>query len=212
MHGIMLTRHGYDVTILELEDAANVREGFDAGIRAGPHVLNFLNKYDRTGRKFDIPATGPQFIKKSGDMLFASKTAQAMTSWGLLMGILRANFDGLSSKAVPNPPIFGDDAPKGTFKNGARVTCLEKTEERVQVHFQDTASEKTMSLLGDLIIVADGSNSSIRGMLMPGVSRKYAGYVSWRGTVREDRIPEEHRRFFKSSVLYHFMNRSIVVG
>ncbi|KAF2655022.1 FAD/NAD(P)-binding domain-containing protein [Lophiostoma macrostomum CBS 122681] len=212
MHGIMLGRHGYDVTILELEDSAHVREGFDAGIRAGPHVLNFLSKYDRTGRKFDIPATGPQFIKKSGDMLFASKTAQAMSSWGLLMSILRANFDGSSSKAVPNPPKFGDDVPKGTFKHGARVISVEEMEDNVRVEFEDTVIEKTSSILGDLVIVADGANSSIRRSLVPGIVRQYAGYVSWRGTIKEDQVPVEHRKFFQHSVLYHFMDRSIVVG
>jgi 2,6-dihydroxypyridine 3-monooxygenase len=41
---------------------------------------------------------------------------------------------------------------------------------------------------GDLLVCADGIHSTARRLLLPDVLPSYAGYVGWRGTVREDEL------------------------
>lgn len=57
------------------------------------------------------------------------------------------------------------------------MTDLKDIGDKVQVHFEDTTNGLGGSISVDLVMVADGSNSSIRGMLMPEVKRQYADYV-----------------------------------
>jgi 2,6-dihydroxypyridine 3-monooxygenase len=46
---------------------------------------------------------------------------------------------------------------------------------------------------GDLLVFADGTNSTGRQRLLPDVGPKYAGYVCWRGLVPEDEVSKETR-------------------
>jgi 2-polyprenyl-6-methoxyphenol hydroxylase-like FAD-dependent oxidoreductase len=52
----------------------------------------------------------------------------------------------------------------------------------------------------NIVIGADGASSTVRRLLLPEVDRTYAGYVAWRGTVKESLLPEETRAFPGSKV------------
>jgi 2-polyprenyl-6-methoxyphenol hydroxylase-like FAD-dependent oxidoreductase len=50
---------------------------------------------------------------------------------------------------------------------------------------------------GDLVIAADGLESTVRRQFLPSVAPRYAGYVAWRGVVEgRDTPPEIQERFF----------------
>ncbi|KAF2119759.1 hypothetical protein BDV96DRAFT_568167 [Lophiotrema nucula] len=202
LHGVMLTRHGYSVTILE-QDPSPAREGFDAGIMVKEEVLEFLQKHDRMKRELYVPAEGPQFnLNQDGRPKFSFVKPASLTSWGLLMSTLRANFDGRVSKAIPVTPLSDKEPDRAKFINGASVTDIKDLGEKVQVQYEDAKTESTEILLADFVIVGSGSKASIRSIFLPEAERQYAGYIAWRGTVREDFIEEHHKQVFLNKLTF----------
>ena len=189
MHGIMLRSNGYNVTILEQESSTH-RQGLDAGIRVGPEFLQFMQRYDRIKRDYSLFAPRAHNLVKNGTVSFTVPFNAALTSWALVWSILRANFDGSASRAVPDPPPLLHGGPEVRFWSGARVTGVQELggDSKVRVQFEDVVRNSTEWIDCDLVVAADGSNSSIRRILSPEVKSEYAGYVSWRGTVPEDSV------------------------
>jgi 2,6-dihydroxypyridine 3-monooxygenase len=54
----------------------------------------------------------------------------------------------------------------------------------------------------DLVVFADGISSTARRRLFPDLDRQYAGYVGWRGTLREDQVTAETRDLLADSLTY----------
>lgn len=206
----MLNREGYAVTILE-RDTDTRREGFDAGIRVGPDFVTFLKEYDRIHRPYEIHASGHQFISSDGSLGRKIKQDLSLSSWGLLVSILRANFDGTPSKAVPQVPDLEIQLKEAHYRNGTCVKSVEDMGDMLKVHYEDVLHGTTDSMSASVVIVADGPNSSIRQHLLPEVSRPYAGYVSWRGTVRESLLEERHRGLFQGNTVFHLMDQSYIL-
>jgi 2-polyprenyl-6-methoxyphenol hydroxylase-like FAD-dependent oxidoreductase len=116
-----------------------------------------------------------------------------MTSWDLLYHILRANFDGLESDYCAAPEKDGNWSRDGTerlmtYENGKKVVGLKEVEEgQVEVEFEDEEGAHA-TMKADHVLAADGASSTIRDLMLGSgaVKRKYAGYVAFRGTIRED--------------------------
>lgn len=210
MCGVMLKHHGYNVTILEQESSTS-RQGYDAGISIGPAVQEFFKKHDRVKR--EIAITCPPGVKFNINGEPKAQRGQTMvnTSWGLIMSIMRANFGGFTSEAVPVAPKHVDGDGKATFRFGTRVSSVENVDGKVSVHFKDDSSGTTQTLSSGLVIVADGSNSGIRKQLLPNVKREYLGYMCWRGTVREDQIDRKWNKLYAEKATFHLMNKTYLL-
>lgn len=105
LHGVMLSRNGYNVTILE-QDPAEKRVGIDVGIHAGNFLVEFLDKHDVVRRPLTVDVDTVHVMKKHEYIAWKMSRKLSMTSRGLLMSILRANFDGTVSQAVPQIPTL----------------------------------------------------------------------------------------------------------
>lgn len=211
MCGVMLKHHGYDVTVLEKETSSS-RKGYDAGIGIGPEFEDFLKRHDRVKREISLICTPGGKVGVNGEFLQAQRgITMVMTSWGLMVSVLRANFDGLTSEAVPVAPCSGESDGKATFRLGARVTGVNHVDGNVDVHFVDAESGENNTLSADLVIVADGSTSRTRQDLLPDVKRKYLGYMCWRGTVREEQIDEKWNEMYAEKATFHLMNRTYLL-
>ena len=68
----------------------------------------------------------------------------------------------------------------------------------VHVRFADGGEAR-----GDLVVGADGVNSTVRRLLLPDVRARYAGYVAWRGTVEEGELPELAFAALGTAITYH---------
>lgn len=211
MHGIMLKHHGYTVTILEQQEASTARQGFDAGIHMGPDVQSFLKEHDRVRRDFTVTCTPSVKYNVHGRPKLERGQTLVMTSWGLLWTILRANFEWYRSEIVPVAPRAGETDGVVEYRNGARVVDVRDVGDRVEVRFEDVRAQTGHSISADLVIVADGSGSSMRSVLMPGVTRQYAGYMCWRGTVKERLIDDETNKLYAEHVKTQLMKRNYII-
>ncbi len=82
--------------------------------------------------------------------------------------------------------------PDEIYRRGMRLDSIEQQGDTVVAVFEDGGRE-----CGDLLVAADGGQSTVRGLLAPAVAPQYAGYVAWRGVIDEsDMTPSEHALLF----------------
>lgn len=197
----MLKRLGHNVTILERSTSLN---GQGAGIIAREHVQAFFSKHDLCDQPYFVKAEPPkvQFLNKAATITRAWKAQLCMTSWDTLYYRLRANYDGLQSDYVREPPRNreGRDG-KVTYENGCTVTNLTYGDEVVTLEFERSIGGGG-TLHADLVIAADGPGSSIRRNFFPNIERKYVGYAAWRGTIVENEVSSEAKSLFGSCCNY----------
>ncbi|KAK4221514.1 zeaxanthin epoxidase, chloroplastic [Podospora fimiseda] len=210
LHGLYLKRHGSNVVILE-QDPKNLRSSHNAGICFGPAAQEILSKYDDTGLQTSIPSVNTRIAYRKKEELLRLNIRRNNTSWGLMYRILRANFDGLASDAVPSPPPARDGDGKADYRSGKKVTNLEYVGRGgVTVCFIGEDG-KTDSIAADMVIGADGLHSTIRTLVEAPVKKEYSGYVTWRGTVPENELPEAMAEYFARRITLNLLSRSYIV-
>ena len=205
MQGIVLKRLGHDVVVLE-QYFSSKREGQAAGIVAMQHAQIFMKSHDLLQEQpYAVSCAGVQVLDSNAKVLSGHSAPLKMTSWNVLYYRLRANFDGLESVYCPETPKEPPGNGEATYQQGKKVTDLRYQEGSVFVDFEDTESSNSAAetLQPDMVIVADGSTSSIRRMLEPNLRRQYAGYVIWRGTVLESDVSQETRETFQLKTTLH---------
>ncbi|KAK3904111.1 zeaxanthin epoxidase, chloroplastic [Staphylotrichum tortipilum] len=210
-HGLYLKRHGSRVVVIE-QDPGSVRSSHQAGIAFGPAVEEILRQYDDTGMQSCTPAVGTRIAYRRRQNVKEINVVRHLTSWGLLYRILRANFDGLASEAVPNPPPPRDGDGPAEYRSGQRVTSLRLDQTgAVTVGFIDPAGVEG-SVTADLVIGADGVHSTVRDLVhAPATGVEYSGYVAWRGTVCESALPPEVAAYFAPRTSLNFLRDTYIV-
>lgn len=169
-HAVGLHRLGVDVTVWERSTARPEDRG--AGIVLQPTVGSFLCRFCHVDpTNVSVEVSHRQFLDRDGTAKLAS-SPQRMISWGVIYNALRATF------------------PEDRYRSGAPVRSLRSTETEAVVEFD--ASSETV----DLVIVADGTASSLRTLVTDDPAPTYAGYVAYRGVVAEAELTEELARTF----------------
>jgi hypothetical protein len=83
---------------------------------------------------------------------------------------------------------------------GARLTNIQDLGNGgVKVEYESSNGSNS-SLIADFVVGADGPSSTVRKLLLPQAERTYAGYVAWRGTVKESLVSEETRILLRSKI------------
>ena len=210
MHGVMIKRLGHHVHILE-QYTSSTREGQAAGISIGPQMREFLQKFDLCGGEFAVTTPGIQYLDRDLNLTGFREVPMTLTSWNVLYYRLRANFDGLKSNYSMN---FGEE-PKGQGKAiydvGKRVLDVTYANGQVNVIFEDLINGESGRLQSDLVVAADGSNSTILQLMLSDIHKPYAGYLTWRGTIPEKDVSEATRKFFDGKTTLSLMDRSYIV-
>lgn len=213
--GIVFARLGHNVTILERTPSDTlVDQG--AGIAVAPilppivgvlkegglplaPIIDFFNKYDRTGTPYNnLKGQGLRYLKRDDSVKkdIVLPFLVASCSWDLLYNMLRADFDGGYETGYVEAAKTEATDRKVVYLSGIRVTDLvDLGAENVKVEFLDVHGVKG-DLEADIVIGADGMNSSVRQLLQPKIERKYTGYVAWRGTVQANLLSKETRETF----------------
>ncbi|PVH72433.1 hypothetical protein DL98DRAFT_576817 [Cadophora sp. DSE1049] len=175
MNGIILKRLGHHVHILE-QNTKSERSDLAAGITTHPEFDEFMDVHDLVKESWFVQSPGIQWLDKNAVVTREAKRPLKMTSWGVIYHRLRANFDGFTSSFCPNPPAAGEKDGTATFDLGKRVTGISDVEHGVQIAVEDLLDgNKQGSFSADMVILADGANSGLRGTLFPEIERVYAG-------------------------------------
>ncbi|MFL9908885.1 FAD binding domain-containing protein [Paraburkholderia sp. RL17-337-BIB-A] len=115
--------------------------------------------------KLGVQSNDRIYLDRDGTVVGRQYMPQIQTSWNKLYGSLRRNF------------------PDVGYHNGAKLVAIEQDANGVTAVFEDGHRAHA-----DLLIGADGGNSTVRDLMLPHVSPRYAGYTVWRGLVDENRL------------------------
>ena len=184
---VQLRDVGCDVDVFERSSVP--LEGRGAGIVLHPVTTRYFEEHGL----FDLDRVSSsartlRYLTRAGDVLLEEPIAYRFTSYATLHAALVGSFDP-SRYHLARDLVSIDDA-------GARVVG----------RFAD-GSFATV----DLLVGADGIRSTVRGLLFPEVQPVYAGYVGWRGTLREKRLPADATSL-RDVLTYHVGDRTHVLS
>ncbi|KAM0355086.1 hypothetical protein ACHAPU_000943 [Fusarium lateritium] len=174
-------------------------------------VQTFLQDNDFTGVQRGYPSHGVHMSIGRWMNVINLRKNMTVTSWGLFYRILRANFDGYVSKAVPTPPTTTTSHGKSEYRGGKKVTGIKELKDTVVVEYVDVQDGKTETIETDMLIGADGSNSTVRDLVGATFDKNYSGYIVWRGMVKESDLSETTREFFASGFCSDMMWRGYLL-
>ncbi|MGQ3330133.1 FAD binding domain-containing protein [Halorubrum sp. FL23] len=157
--GIALARSGHSPTIYERSAGALKSRG--GGIVAQQNIRRFLSDHDIVAPEaITTRSHERRFLTESGDVGRAVSETMVFTSWDALYRQLRDAF------------------PDEQYRTGATVTTVSPETATATIANE---TERT----ADLIVAAEGGQSTTRAQLYPDVEPAFASYVAWRGVVDE---------------------------
>ncbi|AIO70268.1 FAD-dependent monooxygenase [Burkholderia oklahomensis] len=155
---------GWDVDVFER--SPHYLDSRGGGLVLQPDVLDAFRfgGIDYTG-PLGVRSEYRQFLDARGEIAQRERLPQTQTAWSMLYGTLKASL------------------PAGMIRSGVALTDIVREDAEVHARFSDGADVRA-----DLLIGADGPDSTTRRLLLPGSLPAYAGYVAWRGLVPEPRL------------------------
>lgn len=166
---------GWEVSVLE---RSNDRLRTGGGVVVQRRMAEYLGQH---GISFpavsSVPARTRQFFHTDGTVLRMPEDAAVYSAWDVLLREVE--------KLVGEKRIH----------RGATMVDLSRSPEEGWVILADGSR-----LRADLVVAADGIGSRARRILMPGADPQWAGYVAWRGMVRESGISDATRSILGDSL------------
>lgn len=160
---------GWDVEVFERSPSELSSRG--GGIVLQPEVIRAFSFAGVVpGGALGVRSHDRLYLDRSGAIRHRQHMPQTQTSWNTLYSALLGSF------------------PMAHYHRDAQLTGVEQSDLGVRAMFADGRRAE-----GDLLIGADGANSTVRKLMLPEVSPTYAGYVVWRGLVEENRLPDAAR-------------------
>lgn len=185
--GILLRSIGWDVDIYERSPHALDSRG--GGVVLQPEVLAAFHQANVAYEPpLGIVANERLYLERDGTIAQRLMMRQTLTSWNLLYGTMRRHF------------------PVAHYHPGKTLVDFHQADEQITATFADGTQESANLLIG-----ADGPNSTVRKRLLPGYEPQYAGYVAYRGLVEESKLaPEVANLMRERFVFYQFPNSHIL--
>ena len=143
-------------------------------------LLRFLEEHGiATKEAVSVPSQKRQYLARDGSVIWQEASYQLMTSWDTVYRQLRDAF------------------PDEHYHHGSKLTGFEQNETQVTARFENGREERCNLLVG-----ADGANSTCRRQLLPEVTPEYAGYVAWRGLVNEAEVAPSVAELFANKFTF----------
>ena len=186
--GLWLRDAGWDVDVLERSPSP--LEGRGAGIVLHPATVRYLVEHDVADlEEISAPACWLRYLGADATVRSQAPCHYRFTSWTTL-------YRRLLGRLEP-----------GRYRMGAEAVDFRADADSVTVVTADGDA-----LSGDVLIAADGVASTVRGILLPDVVPRYAGYVGWRGTVEEHELSDETFAALHEAITYHLMPASHILA
>jgi 2-polyprenyl-6-methoxyphenol hydroxylase-like FAD-dependent oxidoreductase len=183
--GTLLRSIGWEVDIYER--SPHTLDSRGGGVVLQPDVVEAFQRIGIPTNALGVVANERYYLQRD-DRIQVMPMRQTLTSWNLLYGSMRRHF------------------PDAHYHQGKVLTNFQVENEQITAIFTDGTREKA-----DLLIGADGPNSTLRHLLLPTYEPLYAGYVGYRGLVNEqDLDPESAAIFTERFVFYQFENSHIL--
>ena len=195
-----------------------------AGITTAPSFQAFLDRFDRNQSPFTLPCEGISTLNNSDEVVKFIKFDRTINSWDSIYYRLRWNFDEyLSNYYLDSPSPQQTSSPKSqartqegsaVYRGGQRLTAMEVLPDGgVTATFTDVQTGASDKVKADLLIGADGANSTVRNLVLDkSCPRKYAGYVLWRGVVEERELSDQSRALFEKHLTFLALKRQYLIA
>ena len=185
---LLLRDAGWEVDVFER--SAALLAGRGGGIVLHPWTARYLiERAGATPAEIGVSARWLRYVHRSGRVAHRERCRYRFTSYDSLYRPLLEAF-GRDRYHLAEECIGLDD-PHGS-------PCLEFASGRVA--------------RADLVVFADGINSFGRRLLAPESEPHYAGYVAWRGTVREDQVAPAAFNAVADAITYHILDAGHVIS
>lgn len=176
----LLRNAGWNATIFER--SKNDLDARGAGVGITRELMEVMN---RIGANLD-PSLGVThesgvWLGADGVVRHVHPHATSGSSWARIYRAARAAY------------------PDEHYRAGHELVNIEQDAESVTAIFADGSRET-----GDLLIAADGNQSTIRNLYQPDVKPRYAGYVAWRGIVDGRDVPASTHETVGNNIIFSF--------
>lgn len=178
---VLLRDLGCEVDVFERSGAALEDRG--AGIVVLPVTERYFTERAGDEGRVSLELTYWTYVDREGNVLSADPDHFRFSGWAT---IYRALLD-----------VFGPER----YHLGHEMVGFDDDGDGVTASFRNGASAQ-----GDLLVCADGLQSTARSILLPGVEPGYAGYVAWRGTTPEAALSERARADLADSMIYQVLD------
>ena len=181
----LLRKIGWTTTVFERSKEVLASRG--AGLGTTRELAETMR---RAGARLDtsmaVEMTGYVWLDAAGRIVHAHARQNSSSTWSRVYLPLR------------------ETVPDAHYRPGMALERVKREGERVIAHFAGGATAE-----GDLLIAADGNQSTVRRQLLPEVEARYAGYIAWRGIMEERDLPASIQRDLFDKIAFSFPEREM---
>jgi 2,6-dihydroxypyridine 3-monooxygenase len=179
---LVLRDAGCDVEVYERSEVP--LEGQGAGIVLNPATVRYFTENDVLDiGEISTSTRWVRYMDRDGGTASEYPFNYRFTSYNALYGGLMACFN------------------QDRYHLGQKVVGFDRDADGVTVQLASGHNERC-----HLLVCADGIRSTARRLLLPDVFPEYAGYVGWRGTVREAELSPETFAALNEAITYHVLH------
>ena len=172
---------GCDVEVYERSEVP--LEGQGAGIVLHPATVRYFTANDAPDvGEISVPVRRLRYLDRGGGTADEQPCSYRFTAYNALYRGLLGCFD------------------EDRYHLGEEVVGFDQDAGGVTVQLAGDRSERC-----DLLVSADGIQSTGRRLLLPDVTPEYAGYVGWRGTLEEAELTGETFDALRDAITYYVM-------
>ncbi len=172
---------GCEVDVFERSPAPLEDRG--VGIVLHPATLRYLIVHDLPGRdRVEATATWFRYLGADGDIVYQEPCRYRFTAYHALY------------------TAWVRCLGTGHYHLGRECVDFAQDGQGVTVRFAGGETERC-----DLLVCADGINSTGRRLLLPEVRPRYAGYVAWRGAVAEEALSPRSFASLHGAIAYSIL-------
>ena len=197
----LLRDDGWDVVVYE--KSAVPLDGRGAGIVVHASTVRYL--LDRMGLDIDTiscPSTVLRYFAPDGAIVHEEPSTYRFTAWNTLYRNLLA---GIGERHLLGHALCGLDTGDDSRNRGhGSGDCVDGP---VELRFANGVIDHA-----DLVVAADGFDSTVRRRLFGTVDAKYSGYVGWRGMVAESDLTAGTFDLLADAITYSVIPSSHIVA